>query len=317
MEAERQIPRGDPPAIDNIALFLNVRSLVEFESADIAPGHVVRRAADPEIQEIQRAIQSLAGSVRRHVHSLWECRWDNDHTHTVSLERDQWRYFVIVFQGSNGTSNDLSMACDISSSEPDIGPILMHGEWNSLIHNAGNFFQSTEHLYFDGERAFVDVTREDIEEIGGIWQELNNHENPLWPTVRQIHQLKSLPSHSTMRFLGYFAILESLLTHLPQPTDPYDSITRQVKKKITLLNNRIARPLDYTPFGSAHPEAIWTKLYKYRSIIAHGGAATFDRGELATLRSPKHALDLVRSATKAVARQSLKEPQLLTDLREC
>src|SRR5437660_63117 len=110
MEAETEITRGDQPAKENIAVFLNVRSLVEFESADIVAGHVLRRAADSEIQEIQRSIQSLTGPVRRHVHSLWECRWDNDHTHTVSLERDQWRYFVIAFQGSNGTLNDLSMA---------------------------------------------------------------------------------------------------------------------------------------------------------------------------------------------------------------
>ena len=53
--------------------------------------------------------------------------------------------------------------------------------------------------------------------------------------ARQLQDLEPLPHYSPLRFLGYFAILESLLTHPPKLTDPYDSITRQVKKQVSLL----------------------------------------------------------------------------------
>ncbi len=63
------------------------------------------------------------------------------------------------------------------------------------------------------------------------------------PTLAQVRplqvgkpgQLKALPHFSPLRFLGYFAMLESLLTHAPNPSDPYDSITRQVQKRRALL----------------------------------------------------------------------------------
>ena len=132
----------------------------------------------------------------------------------------------------------------------------------------------------------------------------------------QLGQLKRLPYHSPLRFLGYFAILESLLTHAPKPSDPYDSITRQVIKKLTLLDHRWTPKIDYTPFGDAKPEKVWSRLYSYRSRVAHGGEPDFD-GELSVLKNKETALKIVKETTKAVIRQALLEPQLLLDLREC
>jgi len=317
MQAEQQI--GLP---DNIAVFLNVRSLVDFENAQIVPGHFARRATDDEINKIRTGLNRLAGEYRRHVVSLWEWRWDDNHTQTVRLERNEWRYFVIAFRGDNGTVNDLSLASNISTLGPDIGPILMYGEWNSFLHNPVSFFQSTEHTSQKGESAFVDLTLDGLQELSSIWSKLTaDRENPVWQTVNQLHHLKGLPAYSAMKFLGYFAVLESLLTHMPDPSDPYDAITRQVKKKMTLLNNRFDRPLDYAAFGNTPPETIWAKLYRYRSLIAHGvigrGNQQKFEGELAALRGHDMAFDLVSAAVKAVARQSLLEPKLLTDLRDC
>jgi hypothetical protein len=307
------------PQPDNYAILLNVRSFVDFESLEVVPDHTIRRATGEEIEEIQKTIGHLAGGNRQHVQSIWEMRWNDEHTVTQELPRDLWRYYVVSFAGNNVTMNDLSLAFNLSSAEPDTGPILMHGPLAGPIHNAGNYFQSTEHLLLAGEPAYVDLTRDDLTEIRAIWQNLKNHDHALIdmrPAVNQMYRLKGLPSHSTMRFLGYFAVLESLLTHAPRPTDPYDSITRQVKTKMALLNNRFSRRLNYDPFGGALPETVWTKLYKYRSLIAHGGEANID-GDLALLQSPAQALAVVRNATKAVARQALLEPQLIADLREC
>jgi hypothetical protein len=85
---------------------------------------------------------------------------------------------------------------------------------------------------------------------------------------------------------------------------------------MALLNNRISRPLDYTAFGGAAADTVWTRLYKYRSLIAHGGQAEIAR-DLALLQSPRQAHDFLRTALKAVARQALAEPRLVADLRDC
>jgi hypothetical protein len=117
-------------------------------------------------------------------------------------------------------------------------------------------------------------------------------------------------------FLGYFAILESILTHNPIPTDPYDSITRQVKKKLALLNNRWSEKIDYSVFGGVAAEKLWTKMYAYRSSLAHGGKADFAR-DLRLLGSHFQALNLIKGTVKKIIRHSLDESQLLVDLRDC
>lgn len=134
--------------------------------------------------------------------------------------------------------------------------------------------------------------------------------------TQQLLNLQSLDVNSDVAFLGYFSVLESLLVHKPDPKDPNDSITRQVKKKITLLDNRWTPRMDYTAFGTAKPEAIWGKMYELRSAIAHGDAPDF-QSRLQMLKDRAKARSLLMSAVRAVARYALREPQLVTDLREC
>jgi hypothetical protein len=57
-------------------------------------------------------------------------------------------------------------------------------------------------------------------------------------------------------------------------------------------------------------------MYAYRSLVAHGGTPEFTGG-LKLLRDHDTALVLLKDTVKAVMRQTLTEPQLLVDLREC
>jgi hypothetical protein len=57
-------------------------------------------------------------------------------------------------------------------------------------------------------------------------------------------------------------------------------------------------------------------MYRYRSLLALGGAPTFN-GELKMLRSHGHALELAKQTVKAVIRQALIKLQLLSDLKDC
>lgn len=309
------VPDASEPARENYAILMNVVSLVDFEQIELAPGHIVRQATDSEIEEIPTILKRVSGFHYETASAFVNENLSGDVPWTGDL---RWPLYVIAFRGNNSMFGALQDACSLSRAEPEIGPIAMQGSIQGTLYNQSAQFQLLEEAPYNSN-FLINLSGDDIEEISKIRQLLNDHDNALidikW-TVRQLRNLRTLPYHSTLKFLGYFSVLESLLTHLPDPKDPYDSITRQVKKKLTLLNNRFIRKLDYSPFGNIEPEKLWVKLYKYRSKIAHGGRVQFT-GDLAALGSHDQALYLLRQATKAVARQALLEPQLLLDLQEC
>ena len=128
--------------------------------------------------------------------------------------------------------------------------------------------------------------------------------------------LKLLPSRSPLIFLGYFAILESLLSYPPKYRDPYDFVVRQVKTKLALLNNRFDRKIDYSIFAGAPAETVWAKMYNYRHLPGSKGKYADLRRGSGRPGSHAHAVGLLKRTVKAILRQALIEPQLLLDLKD-
>jgi hypothetical protein len=190
------------------------------------------------------------------------------------------------------------------------------GQHGRIMHQ-GRLFQMLDRALWN--IAFSEVSASDSEGIRALHGQLIQHDAKVVDVrrlVQQLHQLEAVPSYSSLRFLGYCAMLEALLTHLPKPTDPYESITRQIKKKVTLVDHRCKPRIDYSAFGGANVETIWKKMYDYRSCLAHGGTPDFE-SEHRILGNHDRALSLMKETVKAVLRQALIEPQLLADLREC
>jgi hypothetical protein len=155
--------------------------------------------------------------------------------------------------------------------------------------------------------------------VNDIYKQLENFDHKildLKTVIKLLMELKDLPAFSPLQILGYFAILESVLTHQPNPEDRYDSITRQITQKLALLNKRWSPALDYAPFGESTHDKIWSRMYGYRSAIAHGATPDF-KSKLAALGSAENANFLIRDAVKKTIRQALIEPQLLADLHNC
>ena len=192
------------------------------------------------------------------------------------------------------------------------------GPGHGIAYIPGRLFHVLESA--DRDKAFFNrLSRDDLDTVAGIHQKLQAYDESLINVgrfVQQISDLKALPHESPLRFLGYFTILESLLTHAPELTDPYESLRRQVKKKVALLEHRWANPLDYAPFGKTLPDTIWSKMYDYRSDLAHGREPSFT-GRLRVLGNHARALRLIKETVKLTIRHALEEPQLLVDLRGC
>jgi len=308
--------------LGGFAFVMNVSRLVGSETYTLAPNHQLRRARPSEIAFIKENIRKHAPPPHNDFQGLWEQRLPLQGGQPELLPVTEQRYFVIAFTGTNQTLVDLEHAFDLSPLELEVGftAVGFAGKRNhGVILFPGRLFHTLENVLFDNS-FFVDVTAADIKEIRTIYAQLQRHDQSLLNVERltlQLGELKTLPRHSPLRFLGYFAILESLITHNPQPADPYDSITRQVKKKLALLNSRFVHPIDYAPFGKTTAmDKIWATMYDYRSCVAHGGVPDFTKS-LKILGNHGAALALITGTVKAVMRRALTEPKLLLDLREC
>ncbi len=308
---------------ENYAFVMNIWELTGLDRYELAPGHVLRRATPDETAVVKSTLARLAGGYARLVEYFWEQRWPQQGSTIERAPEPEWRYFVIVFNGrSLKTLNSIQGASDLASCELEVAFTILGdraaGPSHELTYIPRRLFHVLDSARSD-EAFFYPLSRNDLDTIVGIRQKLEAHDERLINVgrlVQQMSDLKAVPHESPLRFLGYFTILESLLTHTPKPSDPYDSLSRQVRKKVALLDHRWGRPLDYSPFGDTPPDRIWTKMYTYRSLLAHGAEASFT-GELQILGSHDRALRLIRETVKSIIRQALEEPQLLVDLREC
>jgi hypothetical protein len=167
-----------------------------------------------------------------------------------------------------------------------------------------------------GQLPFVELTSSDIENLNKLLNQVRSCDESIERSIQQALDLDALPSGSPLLFLGYFAILESLLTHQARPEDTIDSITRQVRQKLVLLDNRWRPRIDYSPFGTTPPEKIWSTMYGYRSCLAHGSEPNFKK-DLKLLGDHDGALKLLKQTVRSVLRQALSEPQFIVDLRNC
>ena len=116
----------------------------------------------------------------------------------------------------------------------------------------------------------------DLRELKLIYSEFTKIKSSYPDIARSIKMFNALPKfngYNELFSLGLFSIIESLITH--NPSGEYDSITHQIKHKIPLLERRFQNPIDYSCFGNASQQTLWSKLYSYRSKIAHGGEIDF------------------------------------------
>lgn len=310
-----------PP--ESFTFVLNVSDLGSQPNYELAPGHFLRRATPQEQVTIKEILQHFAFGFSS-VPYQWEARLPHPGGQVELLPETDWRYYVLAFRGTNDIAHELEQASYLAPCELEFGFTVIYqdfgtGPMGGIQYYSGALFQTIDSLRLSDEY-FVPMLPEaaqTISELRNLVHALDSSD-PLniKRLLMQIRHLRSLPRKSPLLFLGYFGVLESLLTHAPKPADPYDSITRQVKKKLNLLNHRWRTPLDYSVFGATTHEMIWSKMYGYRSVLAHGGTADF-KTDLKILKNHDQALRLLRDTVKAVTRQALYEPQLLTDLKEC
>jgi hypothetical protein len=127
---------------------------------------------------------------------------------------------------------------------------------------------------------------------------------------------KRIPRGSDLLALALFSIIEMLLTHNPNDKEIGDSLMHQIRTKIALLSERFVYKLDYSCFPDAkRADRVWSTLYSFRSLVAHGGEVDFAKSNLRLLVSRENALGFLQVATRRLLRHALDEPSLVDALK--
>ena len=142
--------------------------------------------------------------------------------------------------------------------------------------------------------------------------------------IKRFLDLDRLPDYSEFKHLGYFAILESILSHAPKDGDRVDSISRQLRRNLSLVNYRLTEvvlSIPFDPFGNAGLDKIVSRLYSFRSAVAHGGDLQGALESINKLRVGNTKTDMcwmhdyLRSIVRRVIQALIREPELFLHIK--
>jgi hypothetical protein len=317
---------GARPALEvaqGLAFVLNISEIEAGTDVSLADRHQLRKASEEEVAAIKDVLTNHAAETDWGLWQNGEQVVEGDATTYKSLPQEEWRYFVIAFDGSNSTVVEVERALSIAAFEIKIAftilPQIFPGRKTPiLIYSPPRLFSQVRRMASKTLPA-IKVTAKGTNAIRQLREQLQTNSDRglnLEGFIQRILEMDALPHESPLLFLGYFAVLESLLTHKVKETDTIDSITRQIKQKVILLDNRWEPSIDYGPFHGTKPDRIWSTMYSYRSDLAHGGTPDFAK-DLKVLGDHHRALSLLKQTVKSVLRHALIEPQLILDLRNC
>lgn len=244
------------------------------------------------------------------------------HRYIPVHEEEKWQYWIVE-HGNAYIEENLSISLELS--ETTLTPLfeVFGSEGRSGIFNpfaVANFLNDRFEI---GERRITNWHITSLNETRTALEGFTTAEGEEYPTIKKalkdFVELKDLPKRSPFQIVGIFSIIENLLAHNPKRGTP-NSINSQLKSKIKLLNNRFSDEIDFHSYfpgpNTVTDEIIIEKLYDYRSSIAHGDFTDFERS-LEILSNPSKVREFLHTLLRRIIIQSLKEPQLITDLKRC
>jgi len=240
---------------------------------------------------------------------------------TTPREKKDWLYSVVKFkstpEGYENISPDIFDLCLASLiCEKDF--MILYSFVNRPGFGFGNNLEATNHL----EQIHTDEKeykwdKSDLLNLkkihSGVLFVRDNYPD-IYHSLKLYQGIPKIVGYNELICLGLFSIIESVLTHNPKSAT--DSIGHQIKTKVKLLSKRFDKEVDCSDFENVPIDTLWKKLYDLRSRIAHGGKIDFQK-EFQLLRGSYEVQVFLEKFLKTLLRNSLIEPQLYTDLKEC
>lgn len=322
MIGKQQIKKDSPGGWTFILTPLNFTRSLPYV---ISPGLVINKANKSQIAQIKDKFEYFRiFSFPQHFYEF-ELQKSNENPNwfvPVSLNEEDWRYFVIEFDDDKKLA-DLHYASHISDLKLDICSLYFYnsGGFSLRLGSVVNVFSSNPLSTFPqiDEERLNDLTityQKYLIVTGGIGGNTDYPE--LHRALVMLDGLDLLSPQHPFLVLGLFAIIEMLITHNPKLEDRGDSITHQMQSKIPLLSNRFKSKISVEDFfGEISEKKIWAALYKYRSCVAHGGLVDFSSKELKIVKDAETVKRFLLDVVKKMIRHAFYEPQLYRDLKAC
>lgn len=286
--------------------------------------HVLGLAETSEVELIRPALQSLKGGLGR-----WQpppaqmmiADPSNSNSWSESTDKSEWRFCVVRPKPECATPYyKIEQALRISDADLMVGPWWRRGangevhalaSLQPLITRMNDVHLARDHGPFEPHR---------VQSVVNARASFCEEDFPaIHASLDRFLELDIVPV-GDLKLLGYFSILESLLSHAPDPSESADSISRQLKRNLILLHNRADKGsgLGFDEVD-CRPAKLVSKLYKLRSAVAHGvdpSRATDLLTQVLPKLSTRRNIDaFVRRMVRRTLVTALVEPRLVTDLK--
>lgn len=303
-------------------------------SIELIPGYTFRRASEDEIVTIKNKIQEglplrYQNKSLPYEYVVKEEIYENQISyHFDKLDRDSWKYWVIAYK--NVTSDRFSVLSKALALLPVDLDIAFDIQWIKLNDTKEEITMWSpiplhiKELYSDNKFLSTNskkINKEDIKKTGELYNLISEYDksyNFIDHAISNYMNLRRLPKGSAILAVAYFSIIESLVTHPPRLTETLDSISHQLRNKIILLSRKFEHSINYNDrFGKIGMEKLWSKLYGYRSAIAHGTKVDFNNTKYSILKSNEDVSWFLMAIVKELIILSCRDPIFFSDLKKC
>lgn len=292
---------------------------IEGGRAELAPEAVIREATAEEVEELRYLIRHY-GPVGKYIPQEHAISVVNDEPGVQVLSIRQLppgsvKYHIIEFFGGNLPSHVVEKASALTAKPFELGVNIFRGNAGAFGGGGGSGLARVAERFTYTKETWLQLDAADIADLKHVYEKLRllKWNDEFMITIDQFLQLRAIPRSMPLRVLGCFTILESLMTHKPKPTDPNDSLTRQVVQKLALLDQRFfARKFSYP--GQTKHETFWKAMYGYRSAIAHGNMKDANTPPQ-PLPGREAILALLEDTMAQLLRLQLDDPVLMNHLR--
>ena len=308
---------------------LDIQDCLPFE---LMPGYTLMSANDIEVEAIDENLQkmgrlfSATGELPYKLSFEFNHLPEDDHfpdeiihVSTTELKRDLWKYYVVKYEDEGLLLSKYQLAANLME------VAIAFDLFQFSIYEGQYSFEYTPDLVFrffsdnDISKKY-DITSSYLHKVKSTYEKMcsiEEHYRGIMNSIYIYNSLRYLQNYNEFKILGLFTVIESLITHNPLSKEAGDSITHQIRTKLPLLFNRIEGGVNYSQqFDDAKEKTIWSKMYSYRSCLAHGEQVNFEK-DLSILKSPINVHDFLINCIKILLHLALSEPKLIEDLKEC
>jgi len=240
------------------------------------PGYFFRPARDSEVARIKQVIDQpflgiAGGWVNYETTVRAETQGPATTFHQDPLPREQWKYWVVAFDGNKLLMHEFEQVACLLQVDFDIGFSLYFRDPDQQGDQVGWSMPGTHIVekYTNPQftyRPAQEIESDSLASLRQLWDlygALPTQHVFVKSALGNFYDLKRVPPSSGLLVVDLFSIIESLITHPPRQAESLDSINHQVKNKLVLLRKRYATSVAHSAYFQPAPEKqIWKKLYE-------------------------------------------------------